>query len=189
MNLENLLEPRNEFSSQSPFPLAQCSQAARGEAPVAVEVSIAPWSRIQRSLCCFSRGCRLWLRAVLQKQAEKIVCVSTVLPSQLQQWSPVCLDEATSPVVAGTGHSVFSRISQMCLNFQNKDLFTPWKILAVNERIRLWSLRMNPGIASVCFSLVLLVGSTLGLGSWVENTGSNLALRLCLKLLCNCEHK
>lgn len=77
----------------------------------------------------------------------------------------------------------------MCLNFQNKDLFTPWKILAVNERIRLWSLRMNPGIASVCFSLVLLVGSTLGLGSWVENTGSNLALRLCLKLLCNCEHK
>lgn len=131
---------------------------------MAVDVSVAPWSRIQRSLCCFSRGCRLWLQAVLQKQAET-VCVSTVLPSQPQQWSPVCLHaaEATSPVVAGTGHSVFSRISQMCSNFWNKDLFTPWKILAVNEHIRLWSLRMHPETVPVCLGLVLLVGSTLQL--------------------------
>lgn len=105
---------------------------------MAVDVSTAPWSRIQRSLGCFSRGCRLWLPALLQKQAET-VCVSTVLPSQLQQWSRVGLDaaEAVSPVVAGAGHSVFSRISQTCLNFWNKDLFTTWKILAVNQRIRL----------------------------------------------------
>lgn len=131
---------------------------------MAVDVSIALQSRIQGSLCCFSRGCRLWLRALLQKQAETM-CVSTVLPSQLQHWSPECLDaaEATSPVVAGAGHSVFSRISQMCLSFWNKDLFTIWKILAVNLHIRLWSLWTHPEIVPVCFSLILLVGSILQL--------------------------
>lgn len=72
--------------------------------------------------------------------------------------------EATSPVVAGAGHSVFSRISQMCLNFWNKDLFTTWKILAVNQPVSgSGSLGMHPGTVPVCFSLIRLVGSTLQL--------------------------
>lgn len=112
------------------------------------------------------------LQAVALSSAPQTLCVSSVLPSQLQQCSPVCLHaaEATSPVVAGAGHSVFSRISQMCLNFWSKDLFTTWKILAVNQHIRLWSLMMHPGTVPVCFSLILLVGNTLQL-AWAWGVG------------------
>lgn len=77
LNLENWLYPRNAFSSQSPIPLAQCFQVASA----AVNVSMAPWSRIQSSFCCFSRGCRLWLWA---------------LPHKLCVWAQSCHHSSSS---------------------------------------------------------------------------------------------
>lgn len=110
----------------------------------------------------------------------------------------MCLDaaEAMSPVVAGTGHSVFSRISQVCLNVWNKDLFTTWKILAVNQHIRLCPSGCIQELflfASASFFCLEALCSSLRLGElggkhW-QQLSSEAAASKCFVIVCTNEWK
>lgn len=153
-----------DFQSEHPSISSACLPTAEGEASVAAEVSIALRNRMQRSSCCFSAGCsaaphgsQLCFRNC---EHSPSLAGPTAYPCELfgRVWG--CGNLACR----GGQQSGFSRISQMCLNCWNKDLFTTWKTaLAENQQIRPFSLRTYPGTVPVRFNLFLLVGSAFRL--------------------------